>query len=103
MPSLLDLLYGGLLTAWIPRAVYESCVKGKSRGGWSQKIRGKVPARQGTRRCIWLHGVSVGEILALRTLVSSIRKRFPEWDVVISSTTTTGLSLIHISEPTRPY
>ena len=99
MSSLLDLLYGGLLTAWIPRAVYESCVKGKSRGGWSQKIRGKVPARQGTRRCIWLHGVSVGEILALRTLVSSIRKRFPEWDVVISSTTTTGMEVAQKSFP----
>lgn len=99
MPSLLDLLYGGLLTAWIPLAVFESCVKGKSRGGWSQKIRGTVPIRQGTRRCVWLHGVSVGEILALRTLVGSIRKRFPEWDVVISSTTTTGMEVAQKSFP----
>lgn len=41
---------------------------------------------------VWFHGVSVGEIHLLVTLVAAYRKRHPEARCVISSTTDTGLA-----------
>ena len=40
----------------------------------------------------WFHGVSVGEVNLLGTLVPAFRKRHPDWLVVVSSTTDTGLA-----------
>ena len=51
---------------------------------------GLVPVREGSRPCLWIHGVSVGEVLAARTLVAMIREELPDWEVVISATTRTG-------------
>src|SRR6267378_4212277 len=39
---------------------------------------------------VWFHGVSVGEIHLLRTLVARFRQRHADWDCVISTTTDTG-------------
>ena len=40
----------------------------------------------------WFHGVSVGEVHLLVTLVAAFRRRHPGWKVVVSSTTDTGLA-----------
>ncbi|MBN1404885.1 MAG: 3-deoxy-D-manno-octulosonic acid transferase [Candidatus Omnitrophica bacterium] len=39
---------------------------------------------------IWIHAVSVGEIVAARTLVESIKNTFPEYNITISTITETG-------------
>lgn len=54
--------------------------------GWNQSI-----PKSSTKR-IWLHGVSVGEIHLLRILVKALRQELPEVQLVISSTTDTGLA-----------
>ena len=41
-------------------------------------------------RCIWVHAVSVGEVLAAEPIVREIQLRFPERDVVITSMTPTS-------------
>jgi len=48
-------------------------------------------ARQ-ERETVWFHGVSVGEVHLLTTLVAAYRKRHPDQAVVVSSTTETGLT-----------
>ena len=40
----------------------------------------------------WFHGVSVGEIHLLSSVVAAFRKRHPDWFVVVSSTTDTGFA-----------
>ena len=40
----------------------------------------------------WFHAVSVGEVNLLGTLVPAFRKRYPDWIIVVSSTTDTGLA-----------
>lgn len=40
---------------------------------------------------VWFHGVSVGEIHLLGPVVAAFRQRHPEIEVVVSSTTPTGL------------
>lgn len=39
---------------------------------------------------IWIHAVSVGEVLSLRHLVSEIKRRHPDWRIYFSTLTTTG-------------
>jgi 3-deoxy-D-manno-octulosonic-acid transferase len=39
---------------------------------------------------IWLHAVSVGEVMAAGTLVEGLLKKYPEKKIVISTTTKTG-------------
>ncbi len=42
---------------------------------------------------IWIHAVSVGEVLAITGLVDEVAKRAPEYSIVISTTTRTGQAL----------
>jgi 3-deoxy-D-manno-octulosonic-acid transferase len=48
-----------------------------------------VSALQG-RRPLWLHAVSVGEVIAAVPLVNALRQRFPHLPVLISTVTETG-------------
>ena len=66
MPWLLNLAYVALLLVVSPVLLYRRWVHGKYRDGWSEKLWGRLPERDGSRPCLWLHAVSVGEVLQLR-------------------------------------
>jgi len=53
---------------------------------------GLKPAPSG-RKTLWIHAVSVGEVLSLQSLVRKIKKEHPEWIVLFSSLTPSGLRL----------
>ena len=42
---------------------------------------------------IWIHAVSVGEVLATRALIPALRERYPEHRLFLSTTTETGRSV----------
>jgi 3-deoxy-D-manno-octulosonic-acid transferase len=68
---------------------------GKYRAGWSERM-GKVPDRlfnQVAVNTIWIHAVSVGEVLAISRVIEELKRRFPAWRIVISTTTDTGQKL----------
>ncbi len=68
---------------------------GKYRAGLRQRL-GKVPSRlaeNGTQPAIWIHAVSVGEVLAVTGLVAEMKRAFPGHRVLISTTTATGQEL----------
>ncbi len=87
---LLDLLYGlALLVGW-PYLLYRRRTRGASDSPLAEYF-GRVPPRPVSAHCVWLHGVSLGEINATRTIVQELRRRSPDTVVVVSSTTQTGL------------
>jgi 3-deoxy-D-manno-octulosonic-acid transferase len=90
LPIVMDLIYGlGLLIGW-PYLLYRRWTRGPS-GTPLREYFGHVPARQVSAHCVWIHGVSLGEINATRTLVAELHRRSPDTAVVVSSTTRTGL------------
>ncbi|MFW6125394.1 MAG: 3-deoxy-D-manno-octulosonic acid transferase [Pirellulales bacterium] len=94
MPYLLNLIYLLLLLLAAPWLVWSAWRKGKYRRGWAEKFFGRVPiSPDDGRPCVWLHGVSVGEVNLLPMLVRAITERHPGWRCVISTTTRTGMDL----------
>jgi len=92
------LVYSALLALGLvvatPFWLLEMFRHGKYRKGLLQRL-GKVP--QGLRNlaapAIWIHAVSVGEVLAVSELVRNLRSEFPRHRVLISTTTDTGHDL----------
>lgn len=93
MPWILNLAYVALLLLVSPVLLYRRWVHGKYRDGWGEKLWGRLPERDGSRLCLWLHAVSVGEVLQLRPLMKLLTAQRPDWDFVITTTTRTGLDV----------
>ena len=100
MPFVLNLVYLVLLTFAAPVLLFRAWRSGKYREGWSEKVLGKAPLRIGDRPCVWFHAVSVGEVLLL-PLLSELERRRPGWEIVVSTTTTTGLA-VRAADVPRP-
>jgi 3-deoxy-D-manno-octulosonic-acid transferase len=99
MPLALNVIYAATLVIIAPLLVYRWFRTGKYREGWSEKLWGEAPWRIGDHPCLWFHAVSVGEVLLLRPLVQEMARRRPRWQIVISTTTSTGLSVARRTYP----
>ncbi len=78
-----------------PYWLFRMAASGKYREGLGERF-GRVPERLlhgDGRPVIWVHAVSVGELLAASRMVLELRERMPEWRVVVSTTTRTGQAL----------
>ncbi len=62
VPYLLNLIYLLLILLSLPWLAWQSLRKGKYREGYAAKFLGRVPWRASTKKCLWLHAVSVGEV-----------------------------------------
>lgn len=84
------------LIAGSPWWLWRMATAKKYREGLRQRFGG-VPAwlksAAHARPVIWLHAVSVGEVLAISRLVSELDKTFPGFQMLISTTTRTGQKL----------
>ena len=82
----------------LPYWLYQMLRHGKYRGGLAERL-GRVPQRlvdEGNSvipRVIWIHAVSLGEVLAVSGLVEQMRRAFPRHRILISTTTDTGQQL----------
>lgn len=92
MSRFLNVIYIVALVFASPLLLYKSWKRGKYREGWSQKFLGRCPERVGRGPCVWFHAVSMGEVRLLKPLVAELERRRPDWDIVISTTTETGLN-----------
>ena len=79
-----------VLSPWL---LWRSIATGRYRRELAAKFRGRVRVDNPTKKPVaWFHAVSVGEVNLLGTLIPAFRKRHPDWLVVVSSTTDTGLA-----------
>lgn len=99
MPLVLNLIYVATLILLSPLLAYRMVRSGKYRDGLWEKFSGDAPNRIGQGPCLWFHAVSVGEVLLLRPLVREMARRRPGWEVVISTTTPTGLAVARRTFP----
>jgi 3-deoxy-D-manno-octulosonic-acid transferase len=84
-----------VLVISLPYWLLQMLRHGKYREGLLERF-GRVPARlagSGDQPIIWVHAVSVGEVLAVSQLIHKMEERFPQYRLVISTTTTTGQRL----------
>jgi 3-deoxy-D-manno-octulosonic-acid transferase len=88
---LLDAIYAAGLVLASPVWVYRMIRHGRYRSGWGERF-GRAPVRYGLQPLIWIHGVSMGEVNAARSLVQELHSQLPDYRVAISSTTDTGLA-----------
>jgi 3-deoxy-D-manno-octulosonic-acid transferase len=51
----------------------------------------KLPKRSLLKESLWVHAVSVGEVLSLQNLVKTIKEKHPDWAVYFSTLTNTGM------------
>ncbi len=85
-----------VLVAGAPWWLLRMVTSGKYREGLGERL-GRVPARvRGwltSAPLIWIHAVSVGEVLAASRLIEDLTLRLPDWQIVVSTTTRTGQML----------
>ncbi len=91
MRIILDLVYLLAGVAYSPVVVYRAVRHKRYRTGWDQRF-GKITRRSPTKKCIWLHAVSVGEVNAAKTIVKELKNKFGDFEIVISTTTDTGFA-----------
>jgi 3-deoxy-D-manno-octulosonic-acid transferase len=84
------------LVASAPWWLWKMATTHKYREGMAERL-GKTPARlaalAGKRPIIWVHAVSVGEVLSVARMVKSLDAALPDYFVVVSTTTRTGQAL----------
>ena len=87
-----------VLVLGLPYWLLRMALSGKYREGLGQRL-GLVPQRLRARKSkedaptIWVHAVSVGEVLAAGSLIRELGLRAPELRVVVSTTTRTGQAM----------
>src|SRR5947209_17333643 len=96
MPRILDALYLLALLALSPWLAWRALTTGRYRRDLAARLLGRAAVANPHRQPVaWFHAVSVGEVNLLGTLVPAFRTRHPDWLVVVSSTTDTGLAEAH--------
>lgn len=93
---LYNLLWPFALVLGLPAFLY----KGWQRGGLARNFRQRfgifdatLPRDIALARPLWVHAVSVGEVLVALKLIASLRALQPTLKIVLSTTTTTGYAI----------
>jgi 3-deoxy-D-manno-octulosonic-acid transferase len=95
MYALYSALLGLFLLVTLPYWLLQMMRHGKYRAGLRQRLGG-VPSSLAARQekgTIWVHAVSVGEVVASSAVVEALQRKFPNHRVVLSTTTDTGQKL----------
>jgi len=78
---------------FLPVILFKLVTVPKYRGGLTQKLgrlRKGVLRTIGSSRPIWIHAVSVGEVMAAHPLIRELKKVYPQRKLILSTVTMTG-------------
>jgi 3-deoxy-D-manno-octulosonic-acid transferase len=77
----------------LPVILFKLLTVPKYRGGMTQKLgrlrKGVLKVIKGSRP-IWIHAVSVGEVMAAHPLIRELKKKYPNRKLIVSTVTVTG-------------
>lgn len=81
-----------LTLAFLPVFLFQAIWTGKYRRGLGERLSlyGRKPTRFDKGRPIWIHAVSVGEVMAASPLASLLRAKHPDVPILVSTVTETG-------------
>ncbi|WP_433966186.1 3-deoxy-D-manno-octulosonic acid transferase [Tunturiibacter gelidiferens] len=102
-------MYSSLLLAVLvvgaPYWLVRMATIGRYRAGLRERL-GLVPnglhAEAAGRSVVWVHAVSVGEVMAATRLIGELKERLPGWLLAVSTTTETGQRLAKERLPDSP-
>jgi 3-deoxy-D-manno-octulosonic-acid transferase len=99
MRLIYSFLLGIAFVAMLPYFIYQAIFNRKYVDSLRQRL-GLLPDMppdalneklgSGLRPAVWVHAVSVGETLAAKPLIAALRARFPQYRLIVSTTTATG-------------
>ena len=58
-----------------------------------ERLGFKLPEEKRQEKSLWIHAVSVGEVLSLQNLIKQIKERHPDWVIHFSTLTNTGMKV----------
>ena len=84
-------IYNILLLLGSPIILGMLLVKKRCRPGLTQRF-GNISHRDDLSQSplLWIHAVSLGEVVTIVPLVKALKKQFPQWTIVVSTITETG-------------
>lgn len=82
-------LFYGLLPFILLRLLWRARRAPAYAARWGERF-GYFDSRSSTRPAIWIHAVSVGETLAALPLITLLLQRFPQYELIVTTTTPTG-------------
>ncbi|NIM91768.1 MAG: hypothetical protein GTO17_12575 [Candidatus Aminicenantes bacterium] len=66
------------------------------RGEWlylKKRLGYELPKERSQKESIWIHAVSVGEVLSLQSIIQKLKAKYPSIEISFSSLTNTGLRI----------
>lgn len=94
-----------VLIVGLPYWLIRMATSGRYRAGLTGRL-GKLPhglrEAVGGHNVIWVHAVSVGEVLAAVQLIGELQRTLPGWVIAVSTTTETGQRLAKKRLPGMP-
>jgi 3-deoxy-D-manno-octulosonic-acid transferase len=81
------------LILYLPFYAFRMKVLKKDRVHLRERLALDLEARPAGRAAVWIHAVSVGEVISLQSLILELKRRHPEWDIVFSTLTPAGIKV----------
>lgn len=92
MYFIIDVIYIFVLLAYLPGLYF----KKKLHSGYKMRMGGIPPelqAKLANKENIWVHAISVGEVLAIGDLIEKLNNEYPQHQIICSVVTQTGYKL----------
>ena len=87
-------VYSALLYALLPLVVLRLLLRSLRQPGYRRRLSERWGLLRGDSvppgPCLWVHAVSVGEVQAAAPLVEGLLAQYPEYPVLVTTTTATG-------------
>ena len=98
-------LYSLVIRLALPISLYYLIWRGLRQGEyfdrWSERFA--FYSGDGLEGCLWIHAVSVGEVNAAVPLLEALRSRYPDAQLLVTTTTPTGSARAARVRPRQPH